>query len=232
MHPLLFGVICLLGYFAVCATIALVARKFANIPDELFRKILHFILLCSLFVFVYAFEKWYHSVITCVIIVIVAFPILAIFEKKYSSYSSFVTERKKGELKNSLIWVFFMFASVISICWGWIGDKILCFAVIFAWGFGDAFAALIGKKFGKKKVYKKKSLEGTLSMLACAFITVLTTLLIHAIVPWYASIIISIIVSAGVTAVELYTHHGLDTVTCPFTALALLLPLLLLFGGI
>lgn len=88
-----------------------------------------------------------------------------------------VTERKSGELKNSLIFVFGMFALVISICLGVFNDRLLALGVIYSWGFGDAFAALIGTKFGKHRIYKKKSLEGSVAMFIVAFITVLTVLL-------------------------------------------------------
>lgn len=43
-------------YFAVLATIAIVCRACIRIPDEIFRKILHCILLGSLLVFVLAFD--------------------------------------------------------------------------------------------------------------------------------------------------------------------------------
>ena len=33
-------------------------------------------------------------------------------------------------------------------------------------------------------------------------------------------------------AVELYTPNGMDTITCPLAAMAVLLPLVALFGGI
>lgn len=62
--------------------------------------------------------------------------------------------------------VYTMFAVVVTICWGFFGDKNLALVSLYAWGFGDAAAALIGKKFGKHKIKApmldgKKSYEGT-----------------------------------------------------------------------
>ena len=57
MQEFLNGVLMLIIYFISCATIALVCRKMIKIPNELFRKILHFILLTSLFVFIFAFKR-------------------------------------------------------------------------------------------------------------------------------------------------------------------------------
>lgn len=68
-------------------------RRLIRIPDELFRKLLHCILLGSLLVYVQGFAVWYHAALSC-----------------------------------------------------------LLFAAVYAWGFGDASAALIGKRV-KHNVY-------------------------------------------------------------------------------
>ena len=223
------GILC--AYFIICASIAMLFRKTIKIPNEIFRKTLHFILLTSLFVFVYAYQTWWISALTCLCIIAVAYPILFFFER-FKTYSDTVTERKKGELRSSLIIVFVMFATVIAVCWGWLGDKVLTLAVIYSWGYGDALAALIGTRYGKHKIYKKKSLEGTLSMLVTSFVTVSAILLIHNIIPWYGSLITALAVSVVASAVELYTPDGLDTITCPFASMAVMLPMIMLFGGI
>jgi dolichol kinase len=224
-----FAILC--GYFAVCASVAFLCRKTLKIPDEIFRKILHFILLSSLFVFVFAYKTWWISCIACVAIVVLAYPILFFFER-FKSYSETVTERKKGELKSSLIVVFLMFVIVISVCWGWVGNKYLTMAVIYSWGYGDAFAALVGTKLGKHKIYKKKSWEGTVTMFVVSLISVLIVLLIINIVEWYFVLVVGVVVAVTVTATELFTPNGLDTITCPLASLTVMLPLLLLFGGI
>jgi dolichol kinase len=72
--------------------------------------------------------------------------------ERIERFSEFITERKKGELKSSLLLVFGMFAFIITICWGLLGDPYLVLASVYAWGFGDAAAALIGKRFGKHKI--------------------------------------------------------------------------------
>ena len=231
MQEFLNGVLMLVIYFISCATIALVCRKMIKIPNELFRKILHFILLTSLFVFIFAFKTWWSSALTCILIILLAYPILLFFER-FKTYSDTVTERKKGELRSSLILVFLMFAVIITICWKLLDNKLLALPVIYAWGYGDALAALIGTKFGKRKIYKKKSLEGTLAMFITSVIVVSILLSIVNIIPWYGVIITTIFVSIGVTAVELFTPNGLDTVTCPFTSLIIMIPLLILFGGL
>lgn len=231
MQEFLYGLLIIFLYFITCATIAIVCRKLIKIPNEIFRKTLHFILLFSLLVFIYAYDTWWISVSTCILIIVFAYPILFFFER-YKTYSETVTERRKGELRSSLIIVFVMFATIISITWGLLNDKVLALVVIYAWGFGDAFAALIGTKYGKLKIYKKKSLEGTLAMLFTAFTVVAIILLIHDIIPWYGAIVCAFFVSLVACLVELYTPNGLDTITCPFASMIVLLPLIALFGGL
>jgi len=61
MQSLLHSALILLIYFAIAAGTALTCRVFIKILDELFRKILHCILLGSLMVFVFCFDTWWHA---------------------------------------------------------------------------------------------------------------------------------------------------------------------------
>jgi phytol kinase len=228
-----FGILC--GYFFVCASAALLLRRFARIPSEVFRKILHIILLCSLFVWIYTFQTWWIASLAALIFIAIVFPLLSLAEK-LDCYSELLTERRSGEIKHSLILVFSMFAILNSICWGWLGERWLVLACICAWGFGDAAAALIGKKYGRhylegKLIEGRKSVEGTLAMFTVSLISVLIVLLINGNVAWYTSLTIAVLTAAASSVVELYTRKGMDTVTCPFAAAAVLLPLVHLWGA-
>jgi hypothetical protein len=72
MQELLHGLLALLIYFIVAAGLALTCRVLIRIPDELFRKILHCILLGSLIVFVSCFQIWWHAACSAVVFAIVA----------------------------------------------------------------------------------------------------------------------------------------------------------------
>ena len=124
-----------------------------------------------------------------------------------------------------------MFAALIGVCWGWLGEKYLVIASVLAWGLGDAAAALVGKRFGRhyiqgRLVEGRKSLEGTLAMFAVSLCAVLGVLLANIAVPWYAYAPISALTAGVCAVVELYTRNGMDTLTCPFAAAAILIPLL------
>lgn len=235
MQELLHGAGSVCIYFLIAASSMLFLRWLIKIPDELFRKILHSILLISYFPFAFAFRTWWISVLFTIALEILIYPILACAEH-LPAFSSFVTERKKGELKRSLLLAFTMLAVCNTICWGLLGDNYLGLACMYAWGVGDAFAALFGKKFGKHKIRWKladphKSVEGSAAMFVASAISVLCVLLAHNHLSAAAYVVIPIAGAGAATIVELITPNGMDTVTCPTAAMAVMIPLMALFGG-
>lgn len=227
------GIVCI--YYVVAASSIFAVRWLTNIPNELFRKILHFILLLSYIPFAFAFETWWKSVLLTVSMELLIYPILALAEH-LPRFSSFVNERKGGEFKHSLLLAFTMLAVCNTICWGLLGDKYLGIACMYAWGVGDAFAALIGKRFGKHKIKWKyadhhKSIEGSLAMFVTSGIAVACVLLSHNHLTLPAYIVIPIAGAGAATLVEMVSKEGYDTVLCPAAAMAVMLPLMALFGG-
>ena len=235
LYELLHGVCSILIYFVALASGAIVLRRFLTIPDEIFRKLLHCILLGSLLVWTTSFSRWWMAAGTALAFAAVVYPLLMLAEH-WRGYSAFVTERSNGELKRSLIVVFTMYALVVAICWGWLDEKLLALCSVYAWGFGDAAAALVGKRFGRhgltgSHIQGRKSEEGTLAMFAVSFVCVMAVLLFRGGMPWYAYPATAAVVAAVSAAVELFTRNGMDTITCPLAAMAVLLPLVYAFGG-
>jgi dolichol kinase len=236
MQSFLYGARMLLLYFVCAAAPALLCRKLIRIPDELFRKILHCILLGSLPVFVFAFDVWWRAAVASVAFAVVVYPILAWFER-FRGYSELTTERKKGELKESLLLVFAMFAVVIAVCWGWLDDRYLVLASVYAWGFGDAAAALVGKTWGKHKIHfgpadGKKSVEGTAAMFVVSLVSVTVILLLRGGLSAAGYLVVPVVTAFVSALAELCSRDGHDTVICPLSAMAVLLPLIYLFGGL
>ena len=127
-------------------------------------------------------------------------------------------------------------ATSISICWGIFGDRYLVLACVYAWGVGDAFAALIGKQFGKHKTNlpfadPRKSWEGSAAMFLSAVFSVLTVLMVRGGLGFGACLLIALPAAAATTYVELITKDGLDTITCPTVAMAVIIPLIKILGG-
>lgn len=235
MHEFICGTGNVLIYFLVLATSALLVRRFTKVPDEPFRKFLHCILLGSLLVWTQSFSTWWLAALSVFLFVVVVYPALA-WAEHFPSFSHLLTERKKGELKNSLVLVFTMFLAVLVVCWGWLDDKYLALASVYAWGFGDAAAALIGKRFGRhhltgRHIEGRKSLEGTLAMFLVSLCSVAFILTLRGGLTWPACLVISVVTGAVSAAVELFSLNGRDTIFCPLAAMAVLLPLLHILGG-
>ena len=236
MHEFLCGTGLLAVYFIVAAGTALGCRMMLPIPDELFRKILHCILLGSLMVFVSGYETWWIAALVSLGFAAVVYPLLAYFER-FAGFSRLTTERKTGELKHSLLLVFGMFAAVMALCWGALGERYLVLASIYAWGFGDAAAALVGKRIGKHKIHwkhtdGKKSAEGSAAMFLLSFLSVMVILALRGGLGVFPLIIVSFVTALVAAAAELYSKDGNDTVICPLSAMAALLGMLYLFGGL
>lgn len=236
MNAILLGTLNLIIYFIIAVVIAFGCRILFTIPDEIFRKSLHFILLGSFLVFLVSYPTWQITAGAAIIFEVLVYPILKLAEH-IKQYSSFTTERKKGELKASLMLVYTMFAVVVTVCWGFFDDKYLALASLYAWGIGDAFAALIGKKYGRHKIHApgldgKKSYEGTISMFLISFTTVFLILMVRGGLSTFACVITAILVGFVSAISELYSKNGNDTVICPICAMMALLPLVHFLGGL
>ena len=229
MQELLHGTSIFAMYVIPTAGIMFTARRFFKIPDELFRKILHFILLGAYFPFLYAFDTWWVSAGCALTLALLLYPLLAL-AVRLPGFTAFVTERKQGEFKSSMVLALAVIALSISVCWGVFGDKLLVLACVYAWGVGDAFAALIGKQFGRHKIHlpfsdPRKSWEGSAAMFLSSFLSVLIILFIRGGLALPSCMLISLLAAAATTLVELSTKGGLDTITCPAAAMAVILPL-------
>ena len=235
MQEFLHGAFMIILYLIPMAAVAMTARKLIKIPDELFRKILHFILLGAYIPLITAFKTWWIASGFALIFSIVLYPVLALAER-LPAFASFINQRKSGEIKNSMVLALSMMAISTLVCWGIFGDRYLVLACIYAWGVGDAFAALIGKQFGKHKIKlkfadHKKSVEGSTAFLITSAIAVFVVLMLRGGIGVFGCGIIALAGSAVAMFAELCTKDGYDTFTCPAVAMAVILPLIVLFQG-
>ena len=232
MHAFLYGTFITVLYIAVAVGIMFIVRKLTGISDELFRKILHFILLGAYIPLCFVFEIWWMATVFALSLIVVLCPAL-FFAQKIPMFSSFVNERKKGEFKSSMVLAVGMMAFSIAVCWGLFGDKYLVLASIYAWGIGDALAALIGKRFGKHKIKwkiadNKKSVEGSLVMFVCALVSVFSVLLVKGGIAIPMCLLIAVLSALICTLTELCAKNGLDTVICPVSAMVVIIPMVIL----
>ena len=232
MQEFLHGAAMVILYLIPMALLALTARKLIKIPDELFRKILHFILLGAYIPLVFSYESWWMATGLSVLMIAMFYPILTLAEK-WPLFASFINQRRNGEIKNSMILAISMMALSTLVCWGIFGDRYLVLACVYAWGVGDAFAALIGKRFGKHKIKMKfadhkKSVEGSTAFLITSAIAVFIVLMLRGGIGVFGCFIIALAGAAVAMFVELCTKEGYDTFTCPAAAMVIILPLITL----
>lgn len=192
-------------------------------PKEVFRKILHLCGVAGVIAWFYTLDNWRQSVAITLFVIVFLYPLLYLCSF-IPGLTEFFNARKKGEYGQSFIALFVMYAIVASVCWGFFGQRILGVACILAWGPGDAAAALVGKKFGKHRIGRKKvkSLEGSLAMFIFSFLSVYIVLYISGLYSLPVLIVVSILTAIASTVTELYILSGYDTLFCPLAAMCVL----------
>ena len=233
MHSFLHGTGITVLYIMVAAGSIFLARKLFPIPDELFRKMLHFVLLGAYIPLVFAFETWWMAAIFAASLILILFPALSI-AGKIPMFSSFVNERKKGEFKSSMVLAVGMMAFSVTVCWGLFADRYLVLASIYAWGIGDGLAALVGKRYGRHKItWKladgKKSVEGSATMFLCSLVSVFTVLMIRGSIGVSMCFVIAFLTAIVSAVSEMCAKDGWDTVICPVSAMLVIIPMVMLF---
>ncbi len=220
----------LLLYLVPCVLILLPVRFLTRVPDFVFRKLLHIVAFTCFTVMTLTAESWQAAALTCLIIAALAYPLLALLEGR-SWYGRLFVQKSPGEIKRSLLMLFFMFTAVITVSWGLLGNPHAAAAAILMWGVGDAAAALVGIPFGKHKVRLRpvdgrKSWEGSCAMLAASMLTGFTLLRLYCAYPAGTSLICTFAMAVFGTAAELFSPSEWDTVTVPVTMLVFALFLL------
>ena len=227
----------LMGYYAVFVIAApLALRALTALPHEVIRKVQHVAYALSIFVLLNAFEHWYHAVAAPLVLLVLGYVVLLIWER-HPSYRRWLSDRSRrgGELRRQLIWVQLMFALLIAVFWGWLGPawRPLIAVAVMAWGFGDAAAALVGMYLGRHRIVHRavegaKTLEGTGAMVAFAAAAVFVTMLLYAQQTWWVSLLAAALAAPVAATIELFSRRGFDTLTVPLSTAVALVPLMLL----
>ena len=231
LFPQILHCLAVLSAFIVPALLILIPIRFlTKLPSYVFRKLLHIVAFSCVTLMILSAKSWQAAALTSVLLAVAVFPILAAFEKA-SWYEKLFVQKSAGEIKKSLLLLFFMFAAMITVSWGVFGKPHLAAVAILMWGTGDAAAALVGIPHGKHKVRSrftdgKKSWEGSLAMLVVSFISGMIVLSVA-----QKTTIPLAVLSAGLgallgTVTELFSPSEYDTVTVP----AVIVTVLLLLG--
>lgn len=238
MHSDALGTIVLMAYYLIIvALLPIMFKYYFKIPTEYARKAHHIGYSLSIFILLRMFSTWYAAVGGAFLLVLIGYPVLLLVEKLPIYRKAFVDRTKgAGELRRQLIYVQLSFALLIFIFWGLLGTSwhYIAAVAVMAWGFGDAAAALVGKAIGRRHIINRyieraKTIEGTLAMTVTAALALFLTLVFYGGIHWLSSLLIAVIVAPACSLVELFSRRGLDTITVPLTASALILPLAYIF---
>lgn len=213
-----------------CVAVLLPIKFFTGIPRFVFRKLLHLVAFSCVTFMIMAAESWQAASLASCLVAVLLYPLLSSLES-CSWYSNLFVQKKPGEIKKSLLMLFFMFASVTAVAWGIFDKSCMAVAAILMWGTGDAAAALVGIPYGRHKVHLKpadgkKSWEGTAAMFLISFACGFAVLWLCGQGTFGKTLILSFSGAAVGAVTELFSPSEYDTVTVPVAILAVLLLML------
>lgn len=198
--------------FIFIAIIIATAKVFEKLGKEASRKYIHIALCNWWFIAMYFFSNPIWASIVPFIFVIV----------NYISYKKDlikVMEREKNDGLGTVYYAISLF--VLSILYfGVIKNPIIGLAGVLVMGYGDGFAAIIGKKVKSKKFKigdTTKTIAGSSTMFIITFI--ILSIILASTPLWYIK---SLILSILITAVEAISIKGTDNLTVPILTSLLL----------
>ena len=213
-----------LGFIIAFAAALILLRLLIRIPDYIFRKLLHTVAFTSVLPLVLGTDIWWIAVLVELFFLIVVILALHFFEP-FSFYSALFVEKGKHEVITSFTLLFGMITAMLAVFWGGFGDSysFVAVAALMAWGPGDAAAAIVGHNYGKHHLSGKwiegtKSVEGTIAMGILSILSTFVTLYFLSDFSLIQILDICLIIAPTSAFVELYTKHGLDTITVPICA--------------
>lgn len=229
LREALIGSAAYLVYWLTAVAVLLCARRLFGLGGELFRKLLHIIVASSVFVLLNVFDTWWLAALAPVGFGAAVYLVIG-WAERIPRVMRILEERKPGEIRSSLSLIFFTLATLIALGWGWLGpeSKYMVSMPVMMWGLGDAAAALIGKKWGRRKIThpwvdNSKTVEGVGAMLVFAAAAGSITLLAYSQWSWYLCVLVGIAVAPVAAVTELVSRGGIDTLTVPFATFAALL---------
>ena len=238
-QPLVMSVLRCFGeylLFIVPAELLLLMLHFTmNIPQVVFRKLLHLPAFCSAAVVVWRADSWLAASLTLALFAVIIYPILYL-PQGWSGYDRLFVQKKPGEIKKSLLLLFLTDAILVALCWGVFDLPWVAVAGILMWGSGDGAAALVGHRFGKHHVAlpladPKKTWEGSGAMAAVSAAVGMAVMLILTELPWGRCLLTALVTSLLGAYTELISRNGDDTLTVPVANVAVILVLQLAFAG-
>ncbi len=206
---------CLVGFCMVMALLVVRfgKKKLGHSCSEIARKIVHIGVSNWFFIYYYCFETGIWAIVGLAFFAVLNF-VLTIS----GGFASIIGKQSETRSWGVVYYPLSLILLILLVEFG-IGDKVAVGCALLGMGYGDGFAAILGQKFGKKKVFKHsdKSVVGSVTM------WIIVSLIVFALKFWLCDLslsifvlaICSIIVGFVSTVAEALTPLGLDNVTVP-----------------
>ncbi len=189
-------------------------RKWRGYSAEFTRKLIHISVGLWAFGTVLLFEHWYFAII----------PPLSFVVLNYISYRQETFKAMETGEKGNLGTVYFPISFAIIICLFWTRHNLLV-ASLMPMTWGDALAAILGRRYGQRKysiLGSTRSLEGSLAMFLFSWLSTFLTLLLLPPLGWQTSLLYSLALAIFATLVEALSPRHIDNLTVPLLSAALL----------
>ena len=196
------GVILSIVFVFVFIGIAQVLHGRGIITEEFTRKFVHIGVGHWIIVAYFIIEKMELAIIP---------PILFIF-LNYMSYKKDLFSSIEIKKKENLGTIYYPISLTLLVLYFWSFNKAAAISGIMVMAWGDGLAAVVGQSIGKNKLFKEKTLEGSLAMLISTMISI--TLILY-FFSMELQILPIAIISIAATVLELYSIKGLDNIFVP-----------------
>ena len=181
---------------------------------EFTRKVIHISVGMWAFGTVLLFEHWYFAIV----------PPLSFVVLNYISYRRELFKSVETGEKGNLGTVYFPISFSIIICLFWERPHLLA-ASLMPMTWGDALAAILGRRYGQRKysvLSSTRSVEGSLAMLLFSWLATFLALLFLPPLGWQTSLLYSLALAVFATLVEALSPWHIDNLTVPLLSAALL----------
>ena len=212
-----------IAYFIAFAVPTGIIGKVFHIHKEIIRKVYHIFGSASMVLLLYVFPGWESALGSFLGLFILAYGLIVIFEDA-AFFKRFRIDRKKEDtkIKQQIIYVALTYAFLIITFWaiGGEGNKHFILFGVMTWCLGDAFAAIVGRLYGKRNFQhpvfdQNKTHRGFKAFIIPASIVNMVLLLIYYSFPLGINISIALFLGIVGGIIELVAKRGLDNVFIP-----------------
>lgn len=217
------SVLIVLAYYVLFASSIAALYLFLDISKEFARKLFHVAACGSVLIFVNLFNQWYQAVFSLLILTAIVFIVLPfLFQTTLMKKIPLARGGKNMEILKQAAFFFGTIILLITIIWGLFGEAYRYHIIVgvATLGLGDAAAALIGKKFGRKKIKgalvdSNKTFVGSFAMFTFSWIAIIISLIIFSDFNFVFILIASMVLAATAATVEAFSQQGFDTIFIP-----------------